>query len=107
MGINGFVSADHRVSYGGSEDCKPSGRRTSLVNKIRKRRSRLLNKRGRSEKLDICRRLRKLQRLIPGGMNLKEIDLLFKETAEYIMALRFQVEFLQVLSDVCDDSFTN
>ncbi|KAG6601364.1 hypothetical protein SDJN03_06597, partial [Cucurbita argyrosperma subsp. sororia] len=46
-------------------------------------------------------KLRKLQRLIPGGRRLKP-DRLFLKTADYIMQLRSQVHVLQALSKIYD-----
>ncbi|XP_022151226.1 transcription factor PAR2 [Momordica charantia] len=44
-------------------------------------------------------KMRKLQRLIPGGRGLKP-DRLFLKTADYIMQLRSQVNVLQALSKI-------
>ncbi|XP_022977324.1 uncharacterized protein LOC111477674 [Cucurbita maxima] len=46
-------------------------------------------------------KMRKLQRLIPGGRRLKP-DRLFLKTADYIMQLRSQVHVLQALSKIYD-----
>ncbi|GLJ12987.1 hypothetical protein SUGI_0202270 [Cryptomeria japonica] len=45
-------------------------------------------------------RLRALQKLVPGGTNLAKAEVLFSETAEYIMSLKRQVFFLQTLTDL-------
>ncbi|GLJ12516.1 hypothetical protein SUGI_0192580 [Cryptomeria japonica] len=42
--------------------------------------------------------VRTLQKLIPGGQDIVEVDLLFKETADYIIALERQVKFLRTLA---------
>ncbi|GLJ28866.1 hypothetical protein SUGI_0568970 [Cryptomeria japonica] len=47
----------------------------------------------------IYRRLKKLQSLIPGGRKMG-VDVLFQETAEYILFLKMQVHFLQTLSNI-------
>lgn len=44
-------------------------------------------------------KMRKLQRLIPGGTGLQP-DLLFSMTADYILQLRLQVNVLQALSKI-------
>eukprot|EP01018_Ginkgo_biloba_P011001 Gb_34725 [translate_table: standard] len=43
-------------------------------------------------------RLRTLQKLVPGGRHM-EIDVLFQETADYILGLQTQVLAMQTLSD--------
>ncbi|KAL4330904.1 hypothetical protein HN51_037615 [Arachis hypogaea] len=47
----------------------------------------------------VGRKMKKLQRLIPGGAGLKA-DRLFLKTAEHITHLRFQVNVLQALSKI-------
>uniref|UniRef100_A0A9I9D2G7 Uncharacterized protein n=2 Tax=Cucumis melo TaxID=3656 RepID=A0A9I9D2G7_CUCME len=51
-------------------------------------------------------KMRKLQRLIPGGRRLKP-DRLFLKTADYIMQLRSQVHVLQALSKIYDPTLSN
>eukprot|EP01018_Ginkgo_biloba_P007230 Gb_41387 [translate_table: standard] len=46
----------------------------------------------------IYTRLKKLQKLIPGGRNMA-VDVLFQETADYILSLKMQVYVLQALSN--------
>lgn len=53
--------------------------------------------------LSVGKRLKKLQRLIPGGRNM-EVDVLFQETAEYILSLKMQVHLLQTLSNFCSSN---
>uniref|UniRef100_A0A7N0UJZ3 Uncharacterized protein n=1 Tax=Kalanchoe fedtschenkoi TaxID=63787 RepID=A0A7N0UJZ3_KALFE len=43
-------------------------------------------------------KLRTLQRLIPGGVELSETNSLFVHTADYIMLLRFKVSLLEALT---------
>lgn len=45
----------------------------------------------------VGRKMKKLQRLIPGGGGLKP-DRLFHRTAEHILQLRFQINVLQALT---------
>ncbi|PWA75332.1 hypothetical protein CTI12_AA242120 [Artemisia annua] len=47
----------------------------------------------------VLRKVKKLQKLIPGGKGLNA-DRLFDHTASYIMHLKLQVDVLQALSDV-------
>lgn len=47
----------------------------------------------------VLRKVKKLQKLIPGGRGLNA-DRLFDHTANYIMHLKLQVDVLQALSDV-------
>ena len=47
----------------------------------------------------VDKKVKKLQRLIPGGEGLQP-DLLFLKTADYIMHLRLQVHVLQALSKI-------
>ncbi|KAG7030796.1 hypothetical protein SDJN02_04833, partial [Cucurbita argyrosperma subsp. argyrosperma] len=49
----------------------------------------------------VQRRMRRLQRLIPGGRGLKA-DRLLLQTADYIMQLRSQVDVLQALTNIYD-----
>ena len=51
--------------------------------------------------MNIHRRLKKLQRLIPGGSTMQEVDVLFKETADYIVSLKMQVCLLRAMSNFC------
>ncbi|OWM89628.1 transcription factor PAR2-like [Punica granatum] len=44
-------------------------------------------------------KVRKLQRLIPGGRRLQP-DRIFSRTADYILQLRWQVNVLQALSEI-------
>ncbi|KAL0004152.1 hypothetical protein SO802_011713 [Lithocarpus litseifolius] len=45
-------------------------------------------------------KVKKLQRLVPGGEGLNP-DRLFLKTADYILHLRLQVDVLQTLSKIC------
>ncbi|KAF5764298.1 hypothetical protein HanRHA438_Chr15g0702931 [Helianthus annuus] len=47
----------------------------------------------------VVRKVKKLQKLVPGGKGLNA-DRLFVHTANYIMHLKLQVDVLQALSDV-------
>lgn len=53
------------------------------------------------EKVGIEKRMKVLQRLIPGGESLLP-DRLFEETADYILALQEQVEAMKVLASFFD-----
>jgi len=53
-----------------------------------------------NEKKSISKRLRTLQRLIPGGRNMEAPEVLFHETADYILKLRRQVQFLEFLTNL-------
>ncbi|GLJ31623.1 hypothetical protein SUGI_0634800 [Cryptomeria japonica] len=53
------------------------------------------------------RKVRALQRLVPGGREMKSIDLLFQETADYIVNLQMQVHAMQALADFCPPEFTD
>ncbi|XP_022957171.1 transcription factor PAR2-like [Cucurbita moschata] len=56
---------------------------------------------GRHGGASVHMKLRKLQRIIPGGRRLKP-DRLFLKTADYIMQLRSQVHVLNALSKIYD-----
>ncbi|XP_057948889.1 uncharacterized protein LOC131144333 [Malania oleifera] len=45
-------------------------------------------------------KVKKLQKLVPGGRGLQEPDRLFLQTAEYILHLRQQLNILQALSKI-------
>ncbi|ONK68155.1 uncharacterized protein A4U43_C05F8080 [Asparagus officinalis] len=47
------------------------------------------------------RRIKDLQRLVPGGGEM-EVDDLFEETADYIEALKGQVNLMRALTEVLD-----
>uniref|UniRef100_A0A7N0TEJ7 Uncharacterized protein n=1 Tax=Kalanchoe fedtschenkoi TaxID=63787 RepID=A0A7N0TEJ7_KALFE len=49
-------------------------------------------------RMELRKKLRKLQRMIPGGVELREANSLFIHTADYIMLLRFKVLLLQALT---------
>ncbi|XVF84923.1 hypothetical protein PTKIN_Ptkin17bG0078000 [Pterospermum kingtungense] len=51
----------------------------------------------------VRKKVKKLQRLIPGGKGL-QADRLFLRTADYIMHLRLQVDVLQALSKIYQSS---
>lgn len=51
--------------------------------------------------MNIHRRLKKLQRLIPGGRSMQKVDVLFRETANYIESLKMQVCLLRAFSNLC------
>jgi len=53
------------------------------------------------EEVEIERRVKALQRLVPGGEEM-EMDALFEETADYIEALRGQVNFMRALAEYMD-----
>ncbi|KAL9665576.1 hypothetical protein QQ045_020997 [Rhodiola kirilowii] len=55
-------------------------------------------RRERRHRMEMRKKLRKLQRLIPGGVELREVNSLFVHTANYIMLLRFQVTVLKALA---------
>ncbi|GLJ31622.1 hypothetical protein SUGI_0634790 [Cryptomeria japonica] len=50
-------------------------------------------------------RVKALQRLVPGGREMKDIDLLFQETADYIVNLKMQVHTMQALADFCSTEY--
>ncbi|XP_010254299.1 PREDICTED: transcription factor PAR1-like [Nelumbo nucifera] len=58
-----------------------------------------LRRRGRrvSDRRSVRMKVRKLQRLVPGGRGLQP-DRLFLQTADYILHLRLQLKVLQALS---------
>ena len=53
------------------------------------------------EEVEIERRVKALQRLVPGGEQM-ETDALFEETADYIEALRGQVNAMRALAEFMD-----
>ena len=53
------------------------------------------------EPVEIERRVKALQRLVPGGENM-EVETLFEETAAYIEELRRQVMVMRSLADFID-----
>ncbi|KAJ9188001.1 hypothetical protein P3X46_003403 [Hevea brasiliensis] len=56
-------------------------------------------RRRRAVRGSVRMKVKKLQRLIPGGQGLKP-DRLFSRTADYILHLRLQVNVLQALSKI-------
>ncbi|XP_024024037.1 transcription factor PAR1 [Morus notabilis] len=66
----------------------------SAVARWRRRRRRSAARRG-----SVKSKVKRLQMLIPGGRGLKP-DHLFLRTADYILHLRLQVNFLQALSKI-------
>ncbi|KAK4753592.1 hypothetical protein SAY87_001696 [Trapa incisa] len=81
--------------------CKRSSKVAAILSsKIRSRRQR--HRRGvavPSNNRSVEMKVRKLQRLIPGGEGLRP-ELLFSRTADYISQLRLQVHVLQALSKI-------
>ncbi|KAF7123894.1 hypothetical protein RHSIM_Rhsim12G0048000 [Rhododendron simsii] len=73
-----------------SSGCKDMG--TSKMQRITRRR-----KVARKSSV-VQRKVKKLQKLIPGGRRLSP-DRLFLRTADYILHLRFQLHMLQAVSD--------
>ncbi|XP_021903702.1 transcription factor PAR1-like [Carica papaya] len=67
-----------------------------LISRVRWSRRRR-TKMGRSRPIQI--KVRKLQKLIPGGEGLQP-DRLFTKTADYILLLRLQVKLLQTLANI-------
>ncbi|XP_062109473.1 transcription factor PAR2 [Humulus lupulus] len=67
----------------------------SAVARWRRRRRRTMSARRGLVRMKV----KKLQTLIPGGRGLKP-DRLFLRTADYILRLRLQVNFLQALSKI-------
>lgn len=53
-----------------------------------------------NEKKSIGQRMITLQKLIPGGRNMEAPEVLFHETADYILKLRRQVQFLELLTNL-------
>lgn len=53
-----------------------------------------------NEKKSVGQRMRILQRLIPGGRNIEAPEVLFHQTADYILKLRSQVQFLELLTNL-------
>ncbi|KAG5520963.1 hypothetical protein RHGRI_033503 [Rhododendron griersonianum] len=64
---------------------------TSKMQRIRRRKV--------ARKSSVRRKVKKLQKLIPGGRRLSP-DRLFLRTADYILHLRFQVHMLQAVSQI-------
>ncbi|WCJ21683.1 hypothetical protein M5689_003818 [Euphorbia peplus] len=64
--------------------------------KWRRRRSRGVRCGGRSS---VHMKVKKLQRLIPGGQDL-QADRLFLKTADYILRLKSQIHFLKAISQI-------
>ncbi|KAK3223279.1 hypothetical protein Dsin_010304 [Dipteronia sinensis] len=60
---------------------------------------RTTRRRRRSHRGSVRLKVRKLQKLIPGGQGLKA-DRLFTTTANYILQLRLQLHVLQALSNI-------
>lgn len=57
-----------------------------------------------NDKKPIGKRLRTLQSLIPGGRNMEAPEVLFHQTADYILKLRSQVQFLEFLTNLYSKS---
>ncbi|GAB2220509.1 hypothetical protein Drorol1_Dr00008167, partial [Drosera rotundifolia] len=49
----------------------------------------------------VHKKVRELQRLIPGGEGIMSTDTLFVHTADYILQLRLRLHLLQALSSAC------
>ncbi|KAI7998748.1 Transcription factor IBH1 [Camellia lanceoleosa] len=79
----------------GCNGCKDESRVKMQIRRERRRR-RMAAAAARGS---VQRRVKKLQRLIPGGRGLKP-DRLLLRTADYILHLRLQVNVLQTLSDI-------
>ncbi|KAJ4974621.1 hypothetical protein NE237_007795 [Protea cynaroides] len=74
------------------------GRRQQVV--LNEMSGRRMGRSRRARHLGLLRmKVRRLQRIVPGGRGL-QADLLFLHTADYILRLRFQVHVLQALSKV-------
>ncbi|KAL7171435.1 hypothetical protein ACSBR2_036147 [Camellia fascicularis] len=80
----------------GCNGCKDESRVKMQIRRERRRRRRRMAAAARGS---VQRRVKKLQRLIPGGRGLKP-DRLLLRTADYILHLRLQVDVLQTLSDI-------
>ncbi|KAJ7953653.1 Transcription factor [Quillaja saponaria] len=81
MGCSGFCKGYSKVKY------------------MRRRWRRTTVRGGGCHRVKVQMKMRKLQRLIPGGNGLNP-DRLFLRTAEHILHLRFQLNVLQALSDI-------
>ncbi|KMT07300.1 hypothetical protein BVRB_6g149290 [Beta vulgaris subsp. vulgaris] len=57
---------------------------------------RRLSKGRRSQDAVVARKVRKLQRIIPGGQRM-QVDRLFLQTADYILHMRLQIHLLQTI----------
>nr|ABK23953.1 unknown [Picea sitchensis] len=53
--------------------------------------------------MNIQRRLKKLQTLIPGGRSMLEVDVLLKKTADYIAYLKMQLLLLHEIEEVATE----
>ncbi|KAI8527142.1 hypothetical protein RHMOL_Rhmol12G0052700 [Rhododendron molle] len=73
-----------------SSGCKDTAG-TSKMQRIRRRKV--------ARKSSVQRKVKKLQKLIPGGRRLSP-DRLFLRTADYILHLRFQVHMLEAVSQI-------
>lgn len=78
----------------GSNGCKEFSNGCKEFSKVKWRRRKRRAGRG-----EVEMKVRKLQRLIPGGQGLNP-DRLFLRTADYILHLRLQVNVLQALSKI-------
>ncbi|GMH01629.1 hypothetical protein Nepgr_003468 [Nepenthes gracilis] len=76
------------------------GCKAMSLKKLRSRRRRLVR---RSSNSSVQKKVKKLQRLIPGGEGMRP-DRLFLQTADYILQLRFQLNLLQALSKIYSPS---
>ncbi|CAO2829228.1 unnamed protein product [Amaranthus hypochondriacus] len=70
--------------------CRPT------MSSLTSRRPRSCKVRARRAHNAVARKVRKLQRLVPGGQRM-QLDRLFLQTADYILHLRLQINLLQAI----------
>ncbi|XP_021727403.1 uncharacterized protein LOC110694527 [Chenopodium quinoa] len=70
---------------------------TPAMSRVTTRRWRCKKGQPRRSREAVLRKVRKLQRVIPGGQRVQQIDHLFLRTADYILHLRLQINLLQTL----------
>lgn len=51
----------------------------------------------RASNLEVVRKVRTLKKLVPNSRETKGLDGLFRETADYILALQMRIHFMQVM----------
>lgn len=51
----------------------------------------------RASNIEVVRKVKTLKKLVPNSRDSKGLDGLFRETADYILALQMRIKFMQVM----------
>lgn len=71
-----------------------------VVMKTRRARALSLHRRQDDDTTDMERKLRILKKLVPNGETSMGLDGLFRDTADYIVALQTRLKLMQIMVDV-------